>query len=138
VFDYKQQAEADSMLNTPPTFGIYLAGLTFKWLLALGGLVEIEKRNVRKSSLLYDLLDQTEFYRCPVRKEDRSRMNIAFTLRDATLDEVFLKETKSHGLSELKGHRSVGGMRASIYNAMPLAGVQTLVEFMRDFERRHG
>jgi len=138
VFDYKQQAEADSMLNTPPTFGIYLAGLTFKWLLAQGGLPEVEQRNIRKSSLLYDLLDQTEFYRCPVRREDRSRMNIAFTLRDAKLDDAFLKEAKAQDLSELKGHRSVGGMRASIYNAMPLQGVQTLVDFMQDFEKRHG
>ena len=138
VFDYKAQAEAESMLNTPPTFGIYLAGLTFKWLLSNGGLAEVEKRNVAKSSLLYDLLDQTEFYRCPVRKEDRSRMNVAFTLRDAKLDESFLKEAKAQQLSELKGHRSVGGMRASIYNAMPIEGVRTLVDFMRDFEKRHG
>lgn len=138
VFDYKAQAEAESMLNTPPTFGIYLAGLTFKWLLAQGGLVEVEKRNVAKAGLLYDLLDQTEFYRCPVRREDRSRMNIAFTLRDAKLDEAFLKEAKAQHLSELKGHRSVGGMRASIYNAMPIEGVRTLVDFMRDFEKRHG
>jgi phosphoserine aminotransferase len=138
VFDYKAQAEADSMLNTPPTFGIYLAGLTFKWLLANGGLAEVEKRNVAKAAMLYDLLDQTEFYRCPVRKEDRSRMNIAFTLRDAKLDEAFLKEARANRLSELKGHRSVGGMRASIYNAMPVEGVRVLVDFMRDFEKRHG
>ena len=138
VFDYKAQAEADSMLNTPPTFAIYLAGLTFKWLQRQGGLAAIEKRNVEKAGVLYELLDQTEFYRCPVRKEDRSRMNIAFTLRDSALDEPFLKEAKSHGLSELKGHRSVGGMRASIYNAMPLAGVKVLADFMRDFEKRHG
>jgi len=138
VFDYKAQAEADSMLNTPPTFAIYLAGLTFKWLLDQGGLPEVEKRNIEKSSLLYELLDRTEFYRCPVPKADRSRMNIAFTLRDAQLDEPFLKEARSQGLSELKGHRSVGGMRASIYNAMPLAGVKALVDFMQDFEKRHG
>lgn len=138
VFDYKQQAEADSMLNTPPTFAIYLAGLTFKWLLGQGGLPAVEERNVAKASLLYELLDQTEFYRCPVRREDRSRMNIAFTLRDAKLDDAFLKEARARGLSELKGHRSVGGMRASIYNAMPIEGVRTLVDFMRDFEKRHG
>jgi len=138
VFDYKSQAEADSMLNTPPTFAMYLSGLTFKWLLAQGGLAAIEQHNIKKSSLLYTLLDETEFYRCPVRKEDRSRMNIAFTLRDAKLDDAFLKEAKAQNLSELKGHRSVGGMRASIYNAMPLQGVQTLVDFMRDFEKRHG
>jgi len=138
VFDYKQQAEADSMLNTPATFGIYLAGLTFKWLQRQGGLAAIEKRNIEKAAVLYELLDETEFYRCPVRKEDRSRMNIAFTLRDAKLDEAFLKEAKAQGLSELKGHRSVGGIRASIYNAMPIAGVRALVDFMRDFEQRHG
>jgi phosphoserine aminotransferase len=138
VFDYKAQAEADSMLNTPATFGIYLAGLTFKWLQAQGGLAAIEKHNVEKAALVYDLLDQTEFYRCPVRREDRSRMNIAFTLRDAKLDDAFLKEAKDQNLSELKGHRSVGGMRASLYNAMPIAGVRALVEFMREFERRHG
>ena len=138
VFDYKQQAEAESMLNTPATFAIYLAGLTFKWLARQGGLAATEKRNVEKAALVYTLLDQTEFYRCPVRKEDRSRMNIAFTLREAKLDEVFLKEAKAQGLSELKGHRSVGGMRASLYNAMPVAGVKALVDFMRDFEKRHG
>jgi phosphoserine aminotransferase len=138
VFDYKAQAEADSMLNTPPTFGVYLAGLTFKWLQQQGGLSGIEKRNIAKANLVYDLLDQTEFYRCPVRREDRSRMNIAFTLRDAKLDATFLNEAKAQNLSELKGHRSVGGMRASLYNAMPLAGVKALVDFMRDFEKRHG
>ena len=138
VFDYKAQAESDSMLNTPPTFGIYLAGLTFKWLQRQGGLVAVEKRNIEKAAMLYELLDQTEFYRCPVRREDRSRMNIAFTLRDTKLDEPFLKEAKAQGLSELKGHRSVGGMRASIYNAMPVAGVRALADFMRDFEKRHG
>ncbi|MCC7082349.1 MAG: 3-phosphoserine/phosphohydroxythreonine transaminase [Burkholderiales bacterium] len=138
VFDYKAQVEADSMLNTPASFGIYLAGLTFKWLLAQGGLAAIEKRNIEKAALVYELLDETEFYRCPVRRNDRSRMNIAFTLRDAKLDEPFLKEAKAQGLSELKGHRSVGGMRASLYNAMPLAGVKALVGFMREFEKRHG
>jgi phosphoserine aminotransferase len=138
VFDYKAQAEAESMLNTPATFAIYLAGLTFKWLARQGGLAAIEQRNVEKAGLVYALLDQTEFYRCPVRREDRSRMNIAFTLRDAKLDEPFLKEAKAQGLSELKGHRSVGGMRASLYNAMPVAGVRALVDFMRDFEKRHG
>ena len=123
---------------TTATFGIYLAGLTFKWLLKQGGLAAIEQRNIAKAALLYELLDQTEFYRCPVRKEDRSRMNIAFTLRDAKLDDLFLKEAKRHDLSELKGHRSVGGMRASIYNAMPVEGVQALVDFMRNFEKQHG
>jgi phosphoserine aminotransferase len=138
VFNYQAQAEAESMLNTPATFGMYLAGLTFKWLKAQGGLAAIERRNIEKAGLLYTLLDETEFYRCPVRREDRSRMNVAFTLRDAKLDDAFLKEAKAQQLSELKGHRSVGGMRASIYNAMPIAGVKALVDFMRDFEKRHG
>ena len=126
------------MLNTPSTFGIYLAGLTFKWLLAQGGVSAMEQRNIDKAGMVYELFDQTEFYRCPVRKEDRSRMNIAFTLRDAKLDAVFLQEAKAQGLTELKGHRSVGGMRASLYNAMPVQGVKALVDFMREFERRHG
>jgi phosphoserine aminotransferase len=138
IFDYKVQAEADSMHNTPPTYGIYLAGLVFQWLKKLGGLPKMEEINVAKAKLLYDYLDQTEFYHSPVAREDRSRMNIPFTLRNDKLDEEFLKQAKARGLAELKGHRSVGGMRASIYNAMPVAGVKTLVEFMRDFEKRNG
>jgi len=138
VMDYKAQAQADSMLNTPPSYSIYIAGLVFKWLKALGGLAEIERRNVAKSRLLYDYLDTTGFYRNPVAKEDRSRMNVPFTLPDAKLDEPFLKGAGERGMVQLKGHRSVGGMRASIYNAMPLEGVQRLVEYMREFERRHG
>jgi len=138
VFNYAAQAEAESMLNTPPTFGMYMAGLTFQWLKRNGGLAAMERRNVEKAGLLYDLLDRTEFYRCPVRREDRSRMNVAFTLRDAALDKPFLKEADARGLVQLKGHRSVGGMRASLYNAMPIEGVRALVDFMADFERRHG
>jgi len=138
VMDYKAQAEADSMLNTPPSYSIYIAGLVFKWLKALGGLAEIERRNVAKSKLLYDYLDTTGFYRNPVAKEDRSRMNVPFTLPDAKLDEPFLKGAAERGMVQLKGHRSVGGMRASIYNAMPIEGVQRLVEYLREFEGKHG
>jgi phosphoserine aminotransferase len=138
VFDYKAQAEADSMLNTPPTFAIYVAGLTFRWLKREGGLAAMERRNIEKAGVLYELLDATEFYRCPVAKEDRSRMNVPFTLRDAKLDGVFLAEAEAAGMVQLKGHRSVGGMRASIYNAMSVEGVRALAAFMREFERRHG
>ena len=138
VMDYKAQAQADSMLNTPATYAIYIAGLVFKWAKALGGMAEIEKRNIAKAKLLYDYLDTTQFYRNPVAKEDRSRMNIPFTLHDAKLDEEFLKGAARQGMVQLKGHRSVGGMRASIYNAMPLEGVQKLVEYMKAFEKRHG
>jgi len=138
VMDYKLQADADSMLNTPPTYSMYIAGLVFKWMKQQGGLAEIERRNVAKAKLLYDYLDTTQFYRNPVAKEDRSRMNVPFTLRDAKLDEEFLKGASKAGMVQLKGHRSVGGMRASIYNAMPIEGLQRLVEYMRDFEKKHG
>ena len=138
VMDYKAQADADSMLNTPASYSIYIAGLVFKWLKALGGVAEIERRNVAKARLLYDYLDSTDFYRNPVAKEDRSRMNVPFTLKEAKLDEEFLKGAAKQGMVQLKGHRSVGGMRASIYNAMPIEGVQRLVEYMKQFEKRHG
>jgi phosphoserine aminotransferase len=138
IFDYKTQAEADSMHNTPPTYAIYVAGLVFQWLKNQGGLVQMEEINLAKAKLVYDYLDETEFYHSPVAREDRSRMNIPFTLRNARLDEEFLKQATAHGLCELKGHRSVGGMRASIYNAMPAEGVKALVEFMREFEKTHG
>jgi phosphoserine aminotransferase len=138
AFHWKEQAEADSMLNTPATYSIYIAGLVFEWLLAQGGVAAIEQRNVAKAKLLYDYLDASPFYRNDVRREDRSRMNVPFKLRDEALDEAFLKGAKAAGMVQLKGHRSVGGMRASIYNAMPVEGVQTLVDYMKDFERRHG
>jgi phosphoserine aminotransferase len=138
MFDYKIHADNDSMYNTPPTYGIYIAGLVFKWLKAKGGVAEMEKQNIAKAKLLYDYLDSTEFYRSPVAVENRSRMNVPFTLKDASLDEAFLKGAKERGLVQLKGHRSVGGMRASIYNAMPLEGVQALVDYMKDFEQAHG
>jgi phosphoserine aminotransferase len=138
AFHWKEQAEADSMLNTPPTYAIYIAGLVFKWLLAQGGLAAIEKKNVAKAQLLYETLDASSFYWNPVLKADRSRMNVPFKLRDEALDTPFLKGAQERGLLQLKGHRSVGGMRASIYNAMPIEGVQTLVDYMREFERKHG
>jgi phosphoserine aminotransferase len=138
VMDYKAQATADSMLNTPATYSIYIAGLVFKWLKSQGGLAAIEKRNIDKAKLLYDLLDTSSFYRNPVAKEDRSRMNVPFTLADPKLDDEFLKGAEKEGMVQLKGHRSVGGMRASIYNAMPLEGVRQLVEYMKDFGARRG
>jgi len=138
IFDYKAQAGADSMYNTPPSYTIYMAGLVFQWLKRQGGLKAMEEINIAKARLIYDYLDQTEFYHSPVAKEDRSRMNVPFSLRNAKLDEEFLARSKARGLSELKGHRAVGGMRASIYNAMPVEGVKALVEFMREFERTHG
>ena len=138
VMDYKQQAEADSMLNTPPTYAIYVAGLVFKWLKARGGLRSMEQTNREKAGLLYDYLDSTAFYNSPVAKDNRSLMNVPFTLKDAALDEAFLKLAKERGLLQLKGHRSVGGMRASIYNAMPIEGVRRLLEYMQAFEARHG
>ncbi len=138
VMDYKLQAEADSMLNTPPSYSIYIAGLVFKWLKQLGGVAEIEKRNIQKAKLLYDFLDASSSFRNPVSPEDRSRMNVPFTLKDAKLDETFLKGAAERGMVQLKGHRSVGGMRASIYNAMPLEGVQRLVGYMKEFEQKHG
>ena len=138
AFHWKEQAENDSMLNTPPTYSIYIAGLVFEWLLAQGGLSAIERHNIAKAKLLYDYLDATEFYRNPVRVSDRSRMNVPFKLRDDALDGAFLKGAEARGLLQLKGHRSVGGMRASIYNAMPIEGVQALLEYMREFERKNG
>jgi phosphoserine aminotransferase len=138
VMDYKAQAEADSMLNTCATYSIYVAGLVFKWLKQLGGLPEIEKRNIAKARLLYDYLDSSSFFKSVVVKEDRSRMNVPFKLANEALDGEFLKGAEKQGMVQLKGHRSVGGMRASIYNAMPIEGVQQLVSYMRDFEKKHG
>jgi phosphoserine aminotransferase len=125
------------MINTPPTFSVYLAGLTFKWLLERGGLKAVERGNVAKARLLYDYLDGQDFYSNPIAKEDRSRMNVPFRLRDDKLDAEFLQQAEARGLSQLKGHRSVGGMRASIYNAMPMEGVEALVEFLEEFRAAH-
>jgi len=138
AFDWKEQADNDSMLNTPPTYGIYIAGLVFEWLLEQGGIEAIENRNIAKAALLYDYLDQSRFYSNPVAKSDRSRMNIPFRLADTGLDEAFLKGAQQNNMVQLKGHRVVGGMRASIYNAMPVEGVQALVAYMKEFERTHG
>jgi phosphoserine aminotransferase len=138
AFDLKEQADNDSMLNTPPTYAIYIAGLVFNWLKKQGGLKSIEKHNATKAALLYDYLDATSFYSSPIAKDDRSLMNVPFKLRDESLDEAFLKGAQQRGMLQLKGHRSVGGMRASIYNAMPLEGVQTLVAYMKEFEKSHG
>ncbi|WP_332814545.1 3-phosphoserine/phosphohydroxythreonine transaminase [Ramlibacter sp.] len=138
AFNYKLQAEADSMLNTPPTYAIYIAGLVFKYVKAQGGLAAMEEHNRAKARVLYDYLDASSFYRNPVAPGDRSLMNVPFTLKDAALDEAFLKGAQERGMIQLKGHRSVGGMRASIYNAMPLEGVKALVAWMQEFERQHG
>lgn len=137
VFNWKIQAEHQSMINTPPTYSIYIAGLVFEWLLAQGGVAAIEQINIAKAALLYDYIDSTDFYTNNIAVNNRSRMNIPFFLRDESLNAAFLKEAEVHGLLQLKGHRMVGGMRASIYNAMPIAGVQALVSFMKDFESKH-
>jgi phosphoserine aminotransferase len=138
AFDYTQQAENDSMLNTPPTYAIYIAGLVFKWIKARGGLAAMEAHNLAKAAVLYDYLDATSYYTSPVAKDCRSLMNVPFKLKDAALDEAFLKGAQARGMVQLKGHRSVGGMRASIYNAMPIEGVQALVAYMKEFESEHG
>lgn len=138
ILDYKVLAENDSMFNTPPTFAWYLSGLVFKWLKEQGGVAEMDKRNQLKADLLYSTIDNSGFYRNDVAAANRSRMNVPFQLADASLDKLFLEESLALGLHALKGHRVVGGMRASIYNAMPLEGVKALTDFMSDFERRHG
>ncbi|MBI3141181.1 MAG: 3-phosphoserine/phosphohydroxythreonine transaminase [Rhodocyclales bacterium] len=138
MLDYKTHAEADSMYNTPPTYGIYVAGLVFQWLKRNGGLEAMYKRNQEKAGLLYRLLDESRFFHSPVAKADRSLMNVPFTLKNAELDEEFLKGAKARSMIQLKGHRSVGGMRASIYNAMPVEGVKVLVDYMKEFEAKHG
>jgi phosphoserine aminotransferase len=138
MFDYKIHADNESMYNTPPTYAWYLAGLVFKWLKRIGGLEGMAAINQRKAQKLYDAIDASGFYKNPVDVACRSWMNVPFTLPKAELDEAFIKEAKKAGLTTLKGHRSVGGMRASIYNAMPEAGVDALVAFMRDFAKRNG
>jgi len=139
MLDYKIHADSDSMYNTPPTYAIYIAGLVFQWLKKNGGVAAMEKTNIAKANLLYGAIDASNgFYKCPVNKADRSRMNVPFTLKDAGLDGDFLKQADARGLLQLKGHRSVGGMRASIYNAMPLEGVQALVNFMNEFAQSRG
>jgi len=138
IFRYAEHAAAGSMLNTPNTWGWYLAGLTFQWLKEQGGLEEMERRNREKADLLYRAIDGSNgYYRNPVDPSARSRMNVPFALHDSGLDSMFLKESEAAGLLALKGHRAVGGMRASLYNALPIEGVRALVEFMRDFARKH-
>ncbi|UPG91632.1 3-phosphoserine/phosphohydroxythreonine transaminase [Luteibacter aegosomaticola] len=139
IFRYAEHAKNDSMLNTPNTWGWYLAGLTFEWLEAQGGLAAMGERNKAKAALLYDTIDSSNgYYRSPVEVASRSRMNVPFTLHDSALDAAFLKESEAEGLLALKGHKAVGGMRASLYNAVPLEAVEVLVKFMRDFATRHG
>lgn len=135
AFEWRIVAENNSMFNTPPTYAIYVAGLVFKWLKRQGGLEEIEARNLEKSKLLYDTIDASSFYVNKVERDSRSRMNVPFFLADESSNEDFLAGAKERGLMQLKGHKSVGGMRASIYNAVPLEGVNALVEYMKEFER---
>ena len=139
IFRYAEQARHDSMLNTPNTWGWYLAGLTFQWLLVQGGLAAMAARNHAKASWLYQAIDGSGgYYRNPVDPSARSRMNVPFTLHESALDAIFVQESEAAGLLALKGHKAVGGMRASLYNAVPLEAVQALTEFMRDFSNRHG
>ncbi|MEF9979598.1 MAG: 3-phosphoserine/phosphohydroxythreonine transaminase, partial [Thermomonas sp.] len=139
IFDYRAQLEGESMLNTPPTWNWYMLGLTVKWMLDEGGVAVFAERNARKAALLYAAIDGSDgFYRNEVAAGARSRMNVPFFLHDEALDQAFLAESKAAGLVALKGHRVLGGMRASIYNAMPEAGVQALADFMQEFQRRHG
>lgn len=139
MLDYKTHADAESMYNTPPTFAMYVAGMVFKWLKAQGGLKAMEARNIEKASMLYETIDSSDgFYQCPVDKAFRSRMNVPFRLKDEKLDSLFLQGADERRLLQLKGHRSVGGMRASIYNAMTLEGVKTLSQYMQEFARQHG
>ena len=138
MLDYATHVKADSMYNTPPTFAVYVAGLVFARLLARGGLPAAEERNIAKAELLYEFLDGSDFYTNPVEEAARSRMNVPFTLTDPSLDAAFLAGAGERGLIQLKGHRSVGGMRASIYNAMPIEGVRALVDYLADFAATRG
>ncbi len=138
AFDYTNVAGADSMFNTPPTYAIYIAGLVFKWLKKQGGIAAIEQANIAKARALYDYLDGASLYSNQVQPAVRSRMNVPFLLADESLNATFLAESEQAGLLALKGHKSVGGMRASIYNALPLEGIHALISFMQDFEQRHG
>jgi len=134
---YKTHADAESLYNTPPTYGIYMCGKVFKWLKARGGLAAMKEYNEKKAEILYDFLDASQLFKGTVVKKDRSLMNVPFVTGDEELDALFVKESKAAGFENLKGHRTVGGMRASIYNAMPAEGVEKLVEFMADFEKKH-
>lgn len=138
IWDYRQMADSDSMLNTPPTFGIYLLGLILKWVKDLGGLEAMAERNKAKADALYGFIDASGYYSNPVAADSRSWMNVPFLQANPDLDKTFVAEAEAAGLTNLAGHRSVGGMRASIYNAMPIEGVDALIDFMTDFERRNG
>ena len=137
MLDYKIMADNASMYNTPPCYCIYIAKLVYEWILELGGLEKMQELNQRKAKLLYDYLDSQDYYIAPVEKESRSMMNVTFVTGDAELDKKFASEASEKGLKNLKGHRSVGGMRASIYNAMPYEGVVALVEFMKEFAKNN-
>ena len=137
MLQYKIHADADSLYNTPPAYGIYICGKVFKWLKEMGGLEAIKEHNEKKAKILYDFLDESKLFKGTVEKKDRSLMNVPFVTGDADLDAKFVKEAKAAGLENLKGHRSVGGMRASIYNAMPIEGVEALVAFMKKFEEEN-
>ena len=137
MLKYKIHADNASLYNTPPTYGIYICGKVFQWLKCMGGLEAMKAKNEEKAKLLYDFLDESRLFTGTVRKEDRSLMNVPFITGNEELDAKFVKEAKVAGLENLKGHRTVGGMRASIYNAMPKAGVEKLVEFMSDFEKKN-
>ena len=137
MLKWKTQADNDSLFNTPPAYGIYICGKVFKWLKKQGGLAAIKEHNEKKAKLLYDFLDESRLFKGTVRKEDRSLMNVPFVIGDKEMEALFVKEAEKAGLVSLKGHRTVGGMRASIYNAMPYEGVAALVEFMRKFEAEH-
>ncbi|HQA78609.1 MAG TPA: aminotransferase class V-fold PLP-dependent enzyme, partial [Propionicimonas sp.] len=138
IWDYQAMAESDSMLNTPPTFGIYLLGKILAWVKESGGLTAMGERNQAKADALYGYIDASAYYSNPVALDSRSWMNVPFLQANADLDKTFVAEANAAGLTNLAGHRSVGGMRASIYNAMPIEGVQALIDFMADFERRNG
>ena len=137
LLDYKTQAEKDSLYNTPPTYSIYIAKLVFEWIKEKGGVKALQEINERKAGKLYDYIDSSELFTCPVNKEDRSLMNVVFVTGDEALDKKFVADAKAAGLVNLNGHRTVGGMRASIYNAMPKEGVEKLVDFMSDFEAKN-
>ena len=138
MLNYKVMADKDSMYNTPPTYAIYILGLVLEWIEKQGGLTAMQERNEKKAKLLYDYLDQSDFYITTAKKEDRSLMNVTFTTPSKELDALFVSESIRAGMSNLKGHRAVGGIRASIYNAMPIEGVEHLVAFMRAFEAANG
>ncbi len=137
MLKYKTQADNDSLYNTPPCYGIYICGKVFKWIKKMGGLTAMKEHNEKKAKILYDFLDESKMFKGTVEKKDRSLMNVPFVTGDAELDAKFVAEAKAAGFENLKGHRSVGGMRASIYNAMPIEGVEKLVEFMKEFEAKN-